>query len=238
MEMANHCDWKVTAAFVADDQFTPLTSSEGGNVVRYRLEAGEVEWEIAPGKKGVERFGTIRIASRRPSTARVPSRLREIASLDTTKASVTRTVKLGFKMSLRRGFDFVVNGERHHHDEPVKVGQLQVWDVVNTTMMDHPFHLHGFFFEVLEIDGKKPAWRSLEDVINVGPKSTVRIAWYLMGLSGVTYLVQGWLAGSEGFSPTHTFAIVLAEILNLAWMIWLAVVAWRMPDSEAPSPGR
>jgi FtsP/CotA-like multicopper oxidase with cupredoxin domain len=130
------------------------------------------------GKKVVERFGTIRIASRRPSTARVPSRLREITSLDTTNATVTRTVKLGFKMSLRRGFDFVVNGERHHHDQPVKVGELQVWDVVNTTMMDHPFHLHGFFFEVLEIDGKKPAFRSLEDVVNVGPKSTVRIAWY------------------------------------------------------------
>jgi FtsP/CotA-like multicopper oxidase with cupredoxin domain len=53
-----------------------------------------------------------------------------------------------------------------------------VWDVVNTTMMDHPFHLHGFFFQVIEIDGKKPAWRSVEDVINVPPKTTVRIAWY------------------------------------------------------------
>jgi hypothetical protein len=61
---------------------------------------------------------------------------------------------------------------------------------------------------------------------------------YLMGLSGVTYLVQGWLAGSEGFTPTHTFAIVLAEVLNPAWMIWLVVVAWRMPDSAAASPGR
>ncbi|HXI27651.1 MAG TPA: hypothetical protein VNG89_04495, partial [Vicinamibacterales bacterium] len=36
---------------------------------------------------------------------------------------------------------------------------------------------------------------------------------FLMGLSGVTYLVQGWTAGSEGFSPAHTFAIVLAEVL-------------------------
>jgi len=27
----------------------------------------------------------------------------------------------------------------------VKVGDLQVWDVVNETLMDHPFHLHGFF---------------------------------------------------------------------------------------------
>jgi FtsP/CotA-like multicopper oxidase with cupredoxin domain len=130
------------------------------------------------GKKGVERFGTIRVAPPRPSTAQVPQRLREMAPLVAGDVKVTRTVKLGFKVSLRRGLDFVVNGERHHHDEPVKVGELQVWDVVNTTMMDHPFHLHGFFFEVLDIDGRKPAWRSLEDVINVPPRATVRIAWY------------------------------------------------------------
>jgi FtsP/CotA-like multicopper oxidase with cupredoxin domain len=130
------------------------------------------------GKKGVERFGTIRVAPRKPSAARVPARLREIAPLVTGGASVTRTVKLGFKMSLRRGLDFVVNGERHHHDQPVKVGELQVWDIVNATRMDHPFHLHGFFFQVLEINGKKPAWRSLEDVINVPPQATVRIAWH------------------------------------------------------------
>lgn len=129
------------------------------------------------GKKGAERFGTVRVAPRKPSTAAVPARLRDIAPLVTGLADVTRTVKLGFKMNLRRGFDFVVNGERHHHDQPVKVGELQVWDVVNNTMMDHPFHLHGFFFQVLEVNGKKPAWRSVEDVINVPPKATVRIAW-------------------------------------------------------------
>jgi len=54
---------------------------------------------------------------------------------------------------------------------------------------------------------------------------------YLMGLSGLTYLVQGWVAGAEGFSPTHTIAIVLDEVLNVAWMIWLIVVAWRTQDS-------
>jgi FtsP/CotA-like multicopper oxidase with cupredoxin domain len=130
------------------------------------------------GRKGVQPFGTIRVVPRKPSTARVPARLREIAPLVTGDATVTRTVKLGFKVSLRRGLDFVVNGERHHHDQPVKVGELQVWDVVNSTRMDHPFHLHGFFFQVLEINGKRPAWRSMEDVINVPPKATVRIAWY------------------------------------------------------------
>ena len=27
-------------------------------------------------------------------------------------------------------------------------------------------------------------------------------------------------------------AIVLAEVVDVVWMIWLVVVAWRMPDSE------
>ncbi|HJP58495.1 MAG TPA: DUF4386 family protein [Gemmatimonadaceae bacterium] len=54
---------------------------------------------------------------------------------------------------------------------------------------------------------------------------------YLMGLSGVTYLVQGWIVGSEGFSQTESILIVLAWVFSLAWMIWLAVISRRLPDS-------
>jgi len=59
---------------------------------------------------------------------------------------------------------------------------------------------------------------------------------YLMGFSGLTYLVQGWVVGSEGFSGTHTTLILLAWVLSLAWMIWLVIVAWRMQDSKARRP--
>ena len=55
---------------------------------------------------------------------------------------------------------------------------------------------------------------------------------YLIGLSGLTYLAQGWMAGSEGFSPAQSVAIVLAWILSLAWMIWLAVAAYQIHDEE------
>jgi hypothetical protein len=60
---------------------------------------------------------------------------------------------------------------------------------------------------------------------------------YLMGLSGLTYLVQGWVVGSEGFSPTQSVAIVLAWVVSLVWMIWLVVVAWRMQDSKLADDG-
>lgn len=67
--------------------------------------------------------------------------------------------------------------------------------------------------------------------------AVARTAWvprpiaFLMGLSGLTYLVQGWVVGAEGFSPTESIAIVLAWVLSVAWMLWLVVVAWRMPDA-------
>jgi hypothetical protein len=76
--------------------------------------------------------------------------------------------------------------------------------------------------------------------------AVARTAWlprpiaFLLGLTGLAYLAQGWLVGVEGFSPAVSIAIVLAWVLSVAWMIWLAVVAWRMRDSQPfiASPGR
>ncbi|MFJ5696059.1 hypothetical protein ACIP9X_19725 [Arthrobacter sp. NPDC093125] len=58
-----------------------------------------------------------------------------------------------------------------------------------------------------------------------------RILCYLMGLSGLAYIVQGWVLGSEGFSTTNTFAILAGYVLVLAWIIWLIVITWWPKDS-------
>jgi hypothetical protein len=57
----------------------------------------------------------------------------------------------------------------------------------------------------------------------------------LMALSGLTYLVQGWVIGAEGFSATHSTLILVAYAFSLAWMVWLVVVAWRTERPEAAS---
>jgi len=134
-------------------------------------------WRMTMKRRNDERFATLRVGPAKDSTAVVPERLRVIEPLAPSSAAPNRTVDFGVKLSLRRGIDFVVNGERHKVDAPVKVGELQVWDIVNSTLMDHPFHLHGYFFQVLSVNGKPPAWRSWEDVVNLPPKSTTRIAW-------------------------------------------------------------
>ena len=128
-------------------------------------------------RRGKESFGNLVVGPPKPSRASIPARLRTIEPLIGADAKPNRTVTFKVGLSLRRGLDFLVNGEMHHNDQPVKVGELQVWDVVNASLMDHPFHLHGFFFQVLSINGKAPAFRSWEDVVNLPPRSTVRIAW-------------------------------------------------------------
>jgi hypothetical protein len=60
---------------------------------------------------------------------------------------------------------------------------------------------------------------------------------YLMGLSGLAYIAQGWVLGSEGFSATNTSAILASYVLMLAWIVWLLVVAWRMKESSIAPTG-
>ena len=80
-------------------------------------------------------------------------------------------------MSWKHGIDFLVNDAMHAVDAPVYVGDVQVWEIVNTSMMDHPFHLHGFFFQVIEENGMAPQYKAWKDTYNLKPRSTVKIAW-------------------------------------------------------------
>jgi FtsP/CotA-like multicopper oxidase with cupredoxin domain len=129
------------------------------------------------GLTSAERLATLRVGEgTAPSRARVPERLREIPTLG-AGAVPTRVVRFGERINAERGLDFLINDEAHHRAGPVTVGTLQVWDVVNETAGDHPFHLHGFFFQVIERDGRAPAFRSWDDTVNVPAGGRVRIAW-------------------------------------------------------------
>ena len=124
-----------------------------------------------------ERFATLRVGPSAPSRAVIPEILRDIEPLVSGPVTPTREVRLGFKLSAKHGVDFTINKELHHRAESCRVGELQVWDIVNKSPVDHPFHLHGFFFQVLEVNGKPPEFLSWEDTVNVPALGRVRIAW-------------------------------------------------------------
>jgi FtsP/CotA-like multicopper oxidase with cupredoxin domain len=132
-----------------------------------RLEIEALPYDRGKGESPRERFATLRVGAMAPSQAAIPANLRQIEPLVRNGVATTRTVNM-------KG---LMHGGHHQRDEPVRMGELQVWDLVNETGQDHPFHLHGFFFQVVDENGEPPAFLSWEDTINVPRKESVRIAW-------------------------------------------------------------
>ena len=71
----------------------------------------------------------------------------------------------------------------------------------------------------------------------VGTARIPRLIGYLIGLSGLTYLVEGWILGSEGFSTINTIPNLLSYLFVFAWSIWLLILAWRMKESVEAATG-
>ena len=150
-----------------------VTPGERFDVAVGPFEEGEqltvetLPYDRGKGETPREPFATLRVGPMAASQAQIPSTLREIQRLVPAEAEPNRTIDL--KALMHAG--------HHQRAEPVHVGDLQVWDLVNETGQDHPFHLHGFFFQVVQEDGEPPPVEAWKDTVNVPRKSRTRIAW-------------------------------------------------------------
>jgi FtsP/CotA-like multicopper oxidase with cupredoxin domain len=100
--------------------------------------------------------------------AQLPEVLRPITALDPERASATRL------MVLTQGF---INGramDMDRVDVSAPLGATEIWELENLVGMDHPFHLHGYQFQVLDRDGVPEPFPSWKDTVNVPRHSTVR----------------------------------------------------------------
>ena len=98
----------------------------------------------------------------------IPDRLRPIPALDPATATATRV------MSLSQG---LINGRKmdmSRVDVRARLGATEIWQIENVVGMDHPFHLHGFQFQVLDRNGVPEPYRSWKDTVNVPKHETVR----------------------------------------------------------------
>lgn len=59
---------------------------------------------------------------------------------------------------------------------------------------------------------------------------------YVMGLSGLAFIVQGWVVGTEGFSLTNGVMNYISGLSAIVWIIWLLILAWRMKESVQAAP--
>ncbi|NUS22585.1 MAG: multicopper oxidase family protein [Mesorhizobium sp.] len=113
----------------------------------------------------------------------LPDKLRPIAQLGAPAVSrrfvFTETMAMnanGMEMG------FLINGaafDINRVDIVAKAGEVELWEIINKADMDHPFHVHGTQFQVVERerDGKvsKPAYLAWKDTVNVARGETVRL---------------------------------------------------------------
>lgn len=84
------------------------------------------------------------------------------------------TSGIGGGMSGMGGMSFTVDRrpfDPARVDTRVRIGTVEEWTLTNTSLMDHPIHLHVWPMQVLE-PGREPVWR---DVVNVPARSSIRV---------------------------------------------------------------
>jgi hypothetical protein len=59
-----------------------------------------------------------------------------------------------------------------------------------------------------------------------------RLLGLLVGLTGIGYIVQGFVVGAEGFSANNSTPTLFAYFVWIAWSIWLLIFAWRRQASK------
>jgi FtsP/CotA-like multicopper oxidase with cupredoxin domain len=74
--------------------------------------------------------------------------------------------------------EFFINGEKWPQVTPTRgiFGATEVWEIVNDSEMDHPFHLHGMFFQVLEVAGVTVPPLAFKDTFIVPRETNAHIA--------------------------------------------------------------
>ena len=114
----------------------------------------------------------------RPASAPVTTVPRDLRGL---QADRSRTLTLGMAMGGGMmgggGMSYVIDGRSFDPgriDQRVNIGAIEEWTLVNSTMMEHPFHLHIWPMQLIDAEGI-----DVRDVVNVpaGESVTVRIAF-------------------------------------------------------------
>ena len=130
-------------------------------------------------------FAIMRFESKQPLAplSSIPDRLVSQKNWSITEAVKTRQFILNMQMGMgmmRGGGGFFINGrsmDMNRIDARVRLGDVEIWEIINDSPMPHPFHVHDTQFRILDRDGKQPPANEmgLKDTVLVNPRERVRI---------------------------------------------------------------
>ncbi|MFT4191708.1 MAG: multicopper oxidase family protein [Comamonas sp.] len=192
---AERAELFVSAADRARFELAAETYDRGLMDLRHMMAGGDAEHRRLPPapRRVLAQIQWQPSAPSAPAVPTLPERLRAIRPLGEPR--VQRQVLFTEAMDMEalhgvdeqvylrpQGLAFQVNGRLYDMDRidfRSRRGEVEQWDIVNATDMDHPFHIHGTQFQVVErvvdnVTTPEPvlAWR---DTVNVRPAEIVRI---------------------------------------------------------------
>ncbi|HEY5859071.1 MAG TPA: multicopper oxidase family protein [Actinomycetota bacterium] len=87
------------------------------------------------------------------------------------------------------GMGFTIDGREFDHDRidtEVSHGSLEEWTIVNQSPMDHPFHLHAWPMQLIEVAGQPVEGIDWRDVVPVPARSRAIVRIAFEGITGLT----------------------------------------------------
>jgi len=106
----------------------------------------------------------------------------------TGRREITLAMGMGGGMGAQ-GMSFTIDGrefDANRVDTSVNLGAVEEWTLVNTSPMNHPFHLHVWPMQVVDYPGTsidRPIWR---DVVDLPARSRVRVRIPFEDFTGTT----------------------------------------------------
>ena len=136
----------------------------------YNRGYGSVEY------RSVEEVMTIEFSKDAPVTAR-PVSVSRTLPLPSIEGATRVDVVLTLPPMKDNKSEFLVNGLPFWKAKPflAKLGEKQLWVVKNDSDWDHPFHLHGYFFQVVDEQGRPVGPNAYKDTLNIPMKTTARL---------------------------------------------------------------
>jgi len=110
----------------------------------------------------------------------IPSTLVAVNPYPQSQANLNRNIMFTADSMMVMDGPFYFNGlsfDMMRIDYQIPLNQTEIWTLMDSTMVAHPFHVHDVQFFILDRDGNSPPpeERGWKDVVLVQPNETVRI---------------------------------------------------------------
>lgn len=109
----------------------------------------------------------------------IPSSLVTVTPIPASQSNITRPIEMTAQSMMSMDGPFFFNQQlfdMERIDYYIPIDNTEIWELTNSTMVAHPFHIHDVQFYVLDRDGNLPPVyeRGRKDVVLVLPQETVR----------------------------------------------------------------